>query len=143
MRMMLFVPLLVIAMTLDSLPRIPRTVYLCYPGGIISPAPPAPAKAMSKAVLEVFGCAEPQSVRIQRDLTDRWRPQYEQRRYSFASTTVYHRRAPATSMNQVPSRTRESGDYILDGVLECILGATSEDAIQVSLSTPHSRGADV
>jgi hypothetical protein len=49
--MMLFAPLLVIAMTL------PRTVYLCYPGGIISPAPPAPAKAMSKAVLEVFGCA--------------------------------------------------------------------------------------
>ena len=128
-----FVPMLVTAMTL------PRTVYLCYPGGIISPAPPAPAKAMSK--VELFGCAEPQSVRIQRDLTDRWRPQYEQRRYSFASTTVYHRRAPATSMNQVPSRTRESGDYILDGVLECILGATSEDAIQVSLSMPHSRGA--
>jgi len=132
-RMMLFAPLLVL----------PRTVYLCYPGGIISPAPPAPAKAMSKAVLEVFGCAEPQSVRIQRDLTDRWRSQYEQQRYSFASTTVYHRRAPAAKMNQVPSRTRESGDYILDGVLECILGATSEDAIQVSLSRPHSRGADV
>ena len=135
--MMLSTPLFVIAMTL------PRTVYLCYPGGTISPAPPAPAKAMSKAVLEVFGCAEPQSVRIQRDLTDRWRSQYEQRRYSFASTTVYHHRAPAAKMNQVPSRTRESGDYILDGVLECILGATSEDAIQVSLSTPHSRGADV
>ena len=128
-----FVLMLVTAMTL------PRTVYLCYPGGIISPAPPAPAKAMSK--VELFGCAEPQSVRIQRDLTDRWRPQYEQRRYSFASTTVYHRRAPAAKMNQVPSRTRESGDNILDGVLECILGATSEDAIQVSLSMPHSRGA--
>jgi len=98
---------------------------------------------MSKAVLEVFGCAEPQSVRIQRDLTDRWRSQYEQQRYSFASTTVYHRRAPAAKMNQVPSRTRESGDYILDGVLECILGATSEDAIQVSLSRPHSRSIRV
>ena len=57
-------------------------VYLCWPGGIISPASPAPAKAKNKSELEAFGYARrPQSAHIQRDITERWRTQYEQRRY--------------------------------------------------------------
>jgi hypothetical protein len=57
-------------------------LYLCWPGGIISPASPAPAKAKNKSELEAFGYARrPQSAHIQRDITERWRTQYEQRRY--------------------------------------------------------------
>jgi len=58
------------------------SLWLQWPGGIISPASPAPSKAKTKAELEAFGYARrPQSAHIQRDIDSRWLTQYKQRRY--------------------------------------------------------------
>ena len=58
------------------------SLWLSWPGGIISPASPAPSKAKDKTQLEAFGYSRrPQSAHIQRSIDDRLRAQYEQRRY--------------------------------------------------------------
>ena len=50
------------------------SLWLQWPGGIISPASPAPQKAKSKVELESFGYARrPQSAHIQRSIDERLR----------------------------------------------------------------------
>ena len=57
-------------------------LWLQWPGGIVSPASPAPAKATNKAELQTYGYnRRPQSAHIQRSIDDRERAHYEQRRY--------------------------------------------------------------
>jgi len=57
-------------------------LWLKWPGGIESPASPAPQKARNKAELETFGYSRrPQSAHIQRAIDDRLQAQYQQRRY--------------------------------------------------------------
>ena len=57
-------------------------LWLKWPGGIESPASPAPAKARNKSELETYGYSRrPQSAHIQRSIDERLRAQYQQRRY--------------------------------------------------------------
>ena len=59
------------------------SLWLSWPGGIISPASPAPSKAKDKTQLEAFGYSRrPQSAHIQRSIDQRWKTLYDQRRYN-------------------------------------------------------------
>ena len=59
-----------------------HALWLRWPGGIVSPASPAPQKAKSKAELEAFGYKrQPQSSHIQREIDERSASQYQQRLY--------------------------------------------------------------
>ena len=58
------------------------SLWLEWPGGIVSPASPAPAKAKSKEDLATFGYSRrPPSAHIQRSIDERLRAQYQARRY--------------------------------------------------------------
>lgn len=58
------------------------SLWLEWPGGIVSPASPAPAKAKSKMELSTFGYnRRPQSAHIQRAIDERLKMQYQARRY--------------------------------------------------------------
>jgi len=58
------------------------SLYLQWPGGLISPATAAPQKVHDKAGLEAYGYyRRPQSAHIQRSIDERERALYEHRRY--------------------------------------------------------------
>lgn len=60
-------------------------LWLEWPGGIQSPASPAPSKVKCKSDLETYGYnRRPQSSHIQRSINERLQAQYMQRRYGAA-----------------------------------------------------------
>ena len=57
-------------------------LWLKWPGGVVSPASPAPQKATSKEALTTYGYnRRPQSAHIQRSIDQRSAALYQQRRY--------------------------------------------------------------
>lgn len=71
------------------------SLYLQWPGGLISPATCAPQKVHDATGLEAYGYSRrPQSAHIQRSIDERERALYDHRRYGKAAPPTAQYRLP-------------------------------------------------
>ena len=71
------------------------SLYLKWPGGLISPATPAPTKVKDQDAMETYGYhRRPESAHVQRVLDERAKAEYEHRRYQKPAPKTAHMRLP-------------------------------------------------
>lgn len=71
------------------------SLYLQWPGGLVSPATPAPGRVHNQQALEAYGYhVRPQSAHIQRSIDERENALYQHRRYG--------KPPPATAQYRLP-----------------------------------------